>query len=790
MKSTLERPLSGTYVLDFVQGPFATIGRTLAELGADVVRVEPPTGLKDRPADHDRVAEIEFTVRNAGKRSIVIDRDDPAHGAKLAGMLERASVVLLDAAVGAAFPLLPAELLAKRTDLVVMSVSDFGIGNDFSAWSATDPVLHALSGELARSGIMGREPLLPPARIGEGAAASQGAYAVLIALFHARRTGQGGHLDFSALDGISQALDPGFGIGGSAASGTRPSDLPRSRPPRGVFYPILKCKDGSVRICVLSPRQWQSMFVWMGSPQEFADPKFNKLQERFSSTTLNPAIEAFFSGFTRAELERAGELAGVPIGALLTLEETLGTDQIAAREALTTISSPSGETVCAPNGVIVIDGHRMGPVRGAPALGEYAGTVGGASGPVVASRSPDQRPLAGLRVLDMGVIVVGADQGRLLADQGADVIKVEAKAFPDGSRQSLGAEAISVSFAVGHRNKRGLGVNLKHPEGRTLFLRLAEKADIILSNFKPGTLEKLGLGYEEIRAVNPGIIMVDSSAFGPTGPWSGRMGYGPLVRANAGLTAKWRYEDDPESFSDAVTIYPDHTAARFGVIGALSLLLRRLRTGRGGTVSVAQSEIMLGHMAIDIAKFKTGLPDTPADAPWGIYPTAGDDDWCAVTVRHSDDWRSLCEAMGDAELAADPDLQTPAGRRAQAERTEMRLRDWLAGISAQDAMERLQTAGVPAGMMMRVSDLPQWDYFVQRRFFRTETHPLIGTPITAENTPIKSTHLQDPPQRPAPLMGEHTRDVVGDWLGLDEAQIEALVDQEILEAHITSQAAE
>lgn len=789
MNTTLDRPLAGTYVLDFVQGPLATIGRTLAELGADVVRVEPPGGQKDRPGE-DRAEIIEFSVLNAGKRSIVIDRDNASDSARLDGMIARASVILLDGSVDAAFPISPASLTEGRPDLVVMSVSDFGSGNDFSSWSATDPVLHALSSELARSGLNGREPLVPPARIGYGTASSQGAYAVTLALFHARHTGKGGHLDFSALDGTSQALDPGFGIGGSAASGTRPSDLPRGRPPKGVFYPILKCRDGYVRICVLSPRQWQSMFAWMGSPAEFADPKYNKLHERFGSTTLNPAIEVFFSDKTRAELEAAGEQAGVPIGALLSLEETLNTDQIAAREAVTKIAASDGSKVHLPNGVLVIDGKRAGPVRPAPALGEYAGTVGGAQ---EAPRNPagtNVRPLEGIRVLDMGVIVVGADQGRLLADQGADVIKVEAKAFPDGSRQSLTQEAISIGFAVGHRNKRGLGINLKHPEGRALFLRLAEKADIILSNFKPGTLDKLGLGYDEISAINPGIVMVDSSAFGPTGPWSGRMGYGPLVRANAGLTDKWRYEDDPESFSDSITIYPDHTAARFGVIGALSLLTRRLRTGRGGTVSIAQSEIMLGHMAIDIAKLKEGIADVPKDAPWGLFPCAGDDEWCAVTVRNSEEFRALCGVIGASELVDDPDLRSAADRRKHAARIEDHVKIWLAKTPPREAMAKLQAVGIPAGMMMRVSDLPEWDYYRQRGFFRAEVHPMIGAEMLAENAHVRSTNLPDPPGRPAPLVGEHTEDVVAEWLGLEAAEIEQLVAEEILESPRQSQAAE
>lgn len=790
MNTTLDRPLLGTYVLDFVPGPFAAIGRTLAELGADVVRVEPPAGQADRPRADDRAQTIEFTALNAGKRSFVIDNGNAAHTARLAAMIARASVILLDASPWAAFPFDPADLRRDRPDLVVVSVSDFGTGNDFSDWSATDPVFQALSSELARSGLAGRAPLVPPARIGLGTAASQGAYVAVLALFHARRTGLGGHLDYSALDGVSQALDPGYGIGGSAASGTRPNDLPRSRPPKGVFYPILKCKDGHVRICVLSPRQWQAMFAWMGSPVAFADPKYNGLQERFGSTTLNPAIEAFFLTKTRAELEREGEQNGVPIGALLTLDETLETDQIAARQAIIETTGPDGNTVHLPNGVMVIDGTRAGPRSGAPALGEYAGTVGGVPSITPTDSDKDARPLAGIKVLDLGVIVVGADQGRLLADQGADVVKVEARAFPDGSRQSTGGEAISIGFAVGHRNKRGLGINLKHPDGRALFLRLAEQADIILSNFKPGTLDKLGLGYAQICALNPGVVMVDSSAFGPTGPWSGRMGYGPLVRANAGLTDKWRYADDPESFSDSVTIYPDHTAARFGVIGALSLLTRRLRTGRGGTVSIAQAEIMLGHMAIDIAKLKAGIADGPPDAPWGLFPCKGDDEWCAVTVRNDAEWQALCQTIAAEDLRQDPLLQTAPSRRAQADRIEARLQAWLAEQSPRAAMETLQRAGVPAGMLMRAADLPAWDYFRQRRFFRSEVHPQIGTEMLAENAPVLATHLPDPPTRPAPLAGEHTVDVIADWLDLDPSEIERLIAEEILEAPRYSQAAE
>jgi crotonobetainyl-CoA:carnitine CoA-transferase CaiB-like acyl-CoA transferase len=154
-------------------------------------------------------------------------------------------------------------------------------------------------------------------------------------------------------------------------------------------------------------------------------------------------------------------------------------------------------------------------------------------------------------VLDLGVIVVGAETGRLFADLGADVIKVENRAFPDGSRQSMDGSVLTGGFAYGHRGKRGLGLDLRSAEGRALFLDLVRHSDVVLSNFKPGTMESLGLGYADLAAVNPGIVVAESSAFGPTGPWSRKMGYGPLVRAAVGLSGLWRYADDPEGFSSA-----------------------------------------------------------------------------------------------------------------------------------------------------------------------------------------------------------------------------------------------
>jgi crotonobetainyl-CoA:carnitine CoA-transferase CaiB-like acyl-CoA transferase len=652
-------------------------------------------------------------------------------------------------------------------------VSPFGAETALSAWQATSPVHHALSGDLSRSGIPGRAPLPPPG----DCAIVQAVYVTLVAYINRLKTGRGDRLDFALLDGTSHALDPGFGISGSATGGVSLAKMPRGRAEARHFYPIIPCADGFVRICVLAARQWQGMFAWLGRPDAFADPSYNTLQGRFGSKTLIPAIARFTADKTRRELETAGQSHGVPISGLLDLDEALATEQIVARRAFVPVTIAPNVVAPFPDGVMEIDGRRAGIRGSAPALGQDQDEIR-ATLDRHAIASPGLgaggRPLSGLRVLDLGVIVVGAEQGRLLADQGADVVKLEAAAFPDGSRQTRDGSLLSVTFAAGHRKQRGLGLNLRSDEGKALLRRLVETTDVILSNFKPGTLESLGLGYEALSAINPRLIMVDSSAFGPTGPWSRRLGYGPLVRASAGLTAQWRYPGEADSFSDPITVYPDHVAGRLGAIGALALLIRRFRTRRGGTVSIAQAELMLSHMATRIAARALGLPEPVHDAPWGLFRCAGDDEWCVVAVHDSAEFQASCQVIDRLDLAADPALADSAGRALARNRIDEAVGAWLAVRTPREAMETLQAAGVPAGAMLRVAELPDFPYFKERRFFRPAHHPHIAQPFLLEAAPVLSTHLPDPPDLPAPLMGEHTAEIMQDWLGLSPEEVALL----------------
>jgi crotonobetainyl-CoA:carnitine CoA-transferase CaiB-like acyl-CoA transferase len=332
----------------------------------------------------------------------------------------------------------------------------------------------------------------------------------------------------------------------------------------------------------------------------------------------------------------------------------------------------------------------------------------------------------------------------MFADGGADVVKIESAAFPDGSRQSYLPYGLSASFAAGHRNKRSLGLDLRQEDGRALFLDLVREADVLLSNFKPGTLDSLGLDAATLAAINPRLVMTDSSAFGPTGPWAKRLGYGPLVRAVTGLTHMWRYPGDPESFSDAVTVYPDHVAGRISALGALALLVRRERTGRGGSASVSQAEVMLAQFAAYLS------PDRRSEQVSAVFPTAGDDAWCVVTV--------------DADENDLADIATA-----------------IAGRDAMAAAKELQAKGIAAAPMLRVAELTDFPYYRERDSFRIDEHPYLAEPVISERHAARFLSESCPPWGPAPLAGEQSIDIVRAWLGMSDAETGRLIEAHILQ---------
>ncbi|MBK4998748.1 CoA transferase [Pseudomonas sp. S31] len=780
-------PLSGVRVLELTFGHLEGCGRFLADLGAEVLLVEPKGGLPSRNRPPLKAgASLHFASHNANKRSLELDLDDPASIQRLGQLLDGADIFLESTAKGwLAETGLAAHL---RADLVSLSLTDFGRSGPYADFSASNAVLLAMGGVLARSGIKGSMPLLPPGELAYQTAALQAAWVALSALLNVRRGGEGGYFDFSVHESTLQVLDPGMGVTGSAAGGRSALELaPRGRPPFGNGYPIFACRDGAVRICLLNPRQWQGMSAWLGDDHPFTDPAFASLSRRFKVIReINAVIAEHFRDQPVAELVAEGQRRGVPIAAVSQPQQVLEDPHFRARESFVELPLAPGLSGRLPFGFVEIDGQPAGVRHPAPALGAD-NRLHWPPAPAPGTLQAQRRPFAGIRVLDLGVIVAGAELGRLLADQGAEVIKVESGAYPDGLRQSLDNRPMSISFAQGSRGKRSFGLNLRDPRGVELFKQLVAQADVVLSNFKPGTLESLGIDHAVLREVKPDIIMADSSALGNHGPLSRSMGYGPLVRASTGLTWLWRYPETDAGYSDSTTIFPDHFAARVSAAAIAAALIRRERTGQGGRVSVCQAEAILATLASEYLEESVAAGSFVArgnrdrfDAPGNVFPCAGDDEWCVVNVKGDAQWQALCAVLQREDWLHDPRLADARGRLAHAEELEAGLAHWTAQRTPAQVREQLQAQGVPAGDMLRLDQLAADPQLQARGFFRTLHQPGLDAPLLTENTPALGP-LPAPQIRPAPFMGQHTHEIAETLLGLDAAARAQLVREGVLE---------
>lgn len=765
--------LTAVRVLDLGDPTAAAVSRVFADLGAEVIKVEPPGGDPGRSASPAVVGHsLSYAIDNANKRSVILDPTSAVDRVQYAALLAGADILVDSGRPGrsAEFGLPVTELGDRFPLLVTLWINDFGADGPRAAWRATDQVLYSMSTVLSRSGPTVGTPVLPPSGIASATAAVQAAWAALVAYYHRMHCGVGDLVDFSRFEGVVQALDPPFGSEGQAAAGRKPSgQIWRGRPRNQSVYPIFACKDGFVRICLLAARQWRGMHSWLGAPAEFSDPRFDSIAGRYSAAQgINALIAALFADQTRDELVTQGQVHGVPVAAVLSPAETLNSEHFREVGALTDVEIAPGAPVPVSVGPFVVDGQHRGLARGAPQPGADKPKWPGR--PEKKRRAgADGRPLAGVRILDLGVIVAGGELGRLFADLGADVIKVESPHYPDGLRQTPPGQIMSRSWALTHRNESSLGLDLRHPSGRTLFAQMVRGADAVFANFKPGTLASLGFDYDTLRNLNPRIVLAESSAFGDTGPWNTRMGYGPLVRASTGVTCLWTSPDG--GFFDATTVFPDHIVARVTAFAALAALIRRDATGQGARVHVSQAEVALSQLATTYAAAAAraaGYAVTDDQTVHGTYPCAGDDEWCVISLRDGPDREALATALGVSSLPTQPPELTTL------------LSAWTSTRYKEAVAEQLQRLGIAAGPMQRAADVLADPQLVHRQLYTEMHHPLFEAPMPTEAAPARYRRIGPTALTPAPLAGQHTREICDRVLGLGAAETNRLIADGVL----------
>ena len=376
----------------------------------------------------------------------------------------------------------------------------------------------------------------------------------------------------------------------------------------------------------------------------------------------------------------------------------------------------------------------------------------------------------------------------MLAEYGADVIKIESRTYPDFVRVILGGE-MSPSFASSSRSKRSLGVDAKTAEGRRLLLDLVAGAgdspgcDVAIENGSTGVIDQLGLGYQDLSAANPDVVMVSSQLMGSSGPWSDWKGYGPNTQVTGGMTHLWDYPDVGRP-SGSQSIFPDHWAGRMGALAAVAGLLgqRRGVMARGCHSEVCQVEQTVGVMGDLLAResLRAGSVKPQGNrrdrgAPWGLFACAGEDQWVAICCRTDAEWAALAGLIG----ADDAALATLDARREREGEVEEAVSAWTRTLSKHAATDACLAAGVPAGPMLTSGEQLRDPHLAARGYLVELDQPPIGV-MTFEGPAFSATGMADADIRPAPGLGEHTHEIVAE-LGLDAAAIDDLVARGILE---------
>ncbi len=784
-------PLAGLRAVDLCDEKGELCARLLADLGADVIRVEPPGGSRSRslPPFHGDTS-LHFAYRNSNKRGVALDLESSSDRERLHGLLAGADVLVESFAPGAlaALGLGSAELRERHPHLIVTSITEFGQTGPYRDRIATDMVLEALGGMIFKAGIPEKPPLTPPATLACDIASVSAAFATLLACWQKRETGAGQHIDFSMLEAVAQTTDWSF----SNASVIRfreqePSEV---RVGSGPIYTIYPCKDGYVRLIVLSPRQWRAMRKWLGEPESLQEDHWDSFIARLSiMDILQPLYTEHFAKMEMDEVCVEAQKRGIVCTPVLPPARVLTNEHLRSRDTFVQAEIAPGASGPVAAGFFEADGVRQGFRWRAPTPGEHDALLddaGWSPRPAPADPAPaPSAPLAGLRVLDFGIGGVGVEGGRLLAEYGADVIKIETRTYPDFIRVILSTE-MSPSFASSSRSKRGFGVNAKLAEGLAVLQRLIEHADVIIENGSTGMMDELGVGFAAAKKLNPRVVVVSSQLLGSHGAWADWIGYGPSTQPIGGLVHLWNYTDQDFPAGSAA-IFPDHLAGRLSALAAMAGLFAREQTGAGSHVEVAQVEAVTGLLGdlllkegLDPGSVRPMGNRSERGAPWGVYPCAGEQQWCAINVRDDDDWRRLRSALGDPAWAADAALAAAEGRFAAHEEIDAWLEEWTRARDKREVEQLLQQHGVPAGAVLTGTDQLDDPQLIARGYPRTIEQQDQG-PITLEGPCWHATGMADAIIFEAPRLGEHTREICSELLGMNEAEIDRLLESGALE---------
>jgi len=799
--------IEGLKVLDLTDESGWLSGKILGDLGADVIKVEPPGGdLAGRRGPYlggvvDPERSLVWLALNTSKRGIQLDlaRDRET----LLRLVARSDVLLETFAPGqhASLGLDYAATSRLNPRLVHCSITPFGQTGPLANWRGGDLIAVAMGGNLAQTGDADRPPVrcsMPTAYYHGGAEAAIG---VLAALYARDDTGRGQLVDVSLQETQLRSLLSGPGQVGSGGPLLR-----RTGPMMQRTREIWAAKDGNVSFglrggparipnlkatvaymeeCGMAP-QWLREYDW--DAYDYA-----KLSDA-EIARLEGAFGAFFASRSMRELFTQALERRILLAPCNDAREIVEHVQLRDRHLFVRLDYPHlGASIEHPDFFAKVRSGRIALRRRAPRIGEHDAEVrrelehaqaAPAATPSSTGNAPRSKNLFdGLRVLEIGSGAAGPVAASYLAEHGARVIRIESRERPDFLRTlaphpKYGLEAAPM-FILLNANKETVALNLKHPEGLRLAEELVKWADVVLENYAAGVLEKLGLGHERVRAINPRVVMASGCLFGQTGPQRHYPGFGGQGSAISGFNHLTGWPDGM-GYGPAGTI-TDSLAPRYLASAILAALWRRRRTGEGESIDVSQIETAVYSLSEVVARFSAngevqGRIGNHSEqcAPHSVYPARGDDRWIALACPTDTDWERLVGAMGRPDWARDARFATNDSRLANQTDLDARIGDWTRAFDAHELAARLQEAGVQAAPVQDANDLLADPQLAHRGHFVRLRHVNLGE-MVFERAGMRFSDGSGELRAPGPTLGQHNKEILGGLLGLDDARIAELV---------------
>jgi crotonobetainyl-CoA:carnitine CoA-transferase CaiB-like acyl-CoA transferase len=822
--------LSSYRVLDLTDEKGLLCGKILGDLGADVIKIERPGGDPARnigPFYHDEVdpeKSLFWWAFNTSKRGITLDIE-AAEGQETFKKLVKSADFVIES-----FPpgyldrlgLGYSALEELNPGIILVSITPFGQTGPYKDYKAPDIVVWAMGGQMYPWGDVDRTPVRvshhSQACLHAGAEAAAGA---MLALYYREMTGEGQQVDVSIQDSVVRQTTYTILPSWDMMKIVQPR-MGRSpaMPVRGTW----PCKDGYVSwLYFFGPyaRRFNLPFVrWMED-----EGMANDFLKGFDWDTYDLATTAqeildqlaevparYFLAHTKAELLEGAVKHGVMLYPVATIAETLASVQLAARGFWMKLEHPElGTSVTYPGAFAKTSEVPPRVSRRAPLIGEHNQEIFeqalgtpmeklptlkqdkdySANANKYRKRNMKQKLLEGIKIADFTGVIVGPLTTKMFSDYGAKVIRIEGRSRPDFIR-TLGPFKDGIpgldrsgGFNLYNTSKLSVALNLAHPKGVEIAKRFVAWADIVAENFAGGAMERIGLGYEELKKVKPDIIMFSSCMQGQTGPYASHPGFGTQLTALAGFShiAGWP-DREPAGY---LGVYTDYITPHFCVPTLLAALDYRRRTGRGQYIDISQYETGVHFMAplvLDYVlnqRIANRMGNRSSDAaPHGVYRCRGEDRWCAIAAFADEEWQSFCQVIGNPVWTKDPKFTTLPARKENEDELDRLVEEWTINYSAEEVMTMMQVAGVAAGVVETSQDLLEHDpQLKHRHFIRELDHPEVGKYYA----PGPAFALSKCPCEPssAPLVGEHNEYVLKEVIGMSDEEISELVIDGVVE---------